>query len=512
MMIASFVLVFLSGMRGASSFQFFHVVPLISERTNCWSKDRGCARLVRNSLTVHTSPLRSSPVAGEATWSVEDDWWRLSEAENTVPLPVPGEDVARVAAVAMDQPIDEALSEDDQFIYDSVDTINDSPLDSESPQRAIYDAPGDVIQVTTEDLMGLEIAMLVRCNESPKEMLIAEGRALPPLTDEERDDVSQLATMNDNAWEITDFFRNAIRGMYEQHMNSDGAMKAAGVASWMSKSLNSHVSAHDKRVLATITRFGEYGTGCLKAEAFEEIYVAALNVALKRPNPGTSSRIGIKEKHSVSTIWRDIRNHNILSPVEVEREMKMLEIRKRIGDAQEAEYTGLSGVMDECEILDMGQTFATTTYQTAWADVKEKEFSSHELLEMAADGKTPLHLRDGDFIFIDEESCIGCMQCATTAPSSFLMLDHGRARTFEQRNDPDVAAAVTTCPVSCMHRVSFDELKELEIAREKGDGRTDHRHCGSSKGYTPLHVARRGTDANKKDSWYHYLKQKCYCT
>ncbi len=28
--------------------------------------------------------------------------------------------------------------------------------------------------------------------------------------------------------------------------------------------------------------------------------------------------------------------------------------------------------------------------------------------------------------------------------------------------------------------------------------------------YTPLHVSRRGTDANHKSSWYHYLKQKCH--
>jgi NAD-dependent dihydropyrimidine dehydrogenase PreA subunit len=116
----------------------------------------------------------------------------------------------------------------------------------------------------------------------------------------------------------------------------------------------------------------------------------------------------------------------------------MLEIRNHIGEVDiknTPEQSAMVQVMDECEILDNGQTYATTTYQTSWSDVKAKEFSSHELLDMAADGKTPLYLRDGDFIFIDEESCIGCMQCATTAPSSFLMLDHGRARTFIQRND-----------------------------------------------------------------------------
>jgi len=83
----------------------------------------------------------------------------------------------------------------------------------------------------------------------------------------------------------------------------------------------------------------------------------------------------------------------------------------------------------------------------------------------------------------------------------------GRARTFHQSKSPDVATAVSSCPVDCMHYVSFRELKELETAREDGDGRDDHRHFGQSpdRGFisnTPLHVSRRGTDANHKSSWY----------
>lgn len=454
-------------------------------------------------------------MGAERSWSIDDDWSRLSDNESASSLPSSGEDMARTAAAAMEEPIQEILSEEDQWIYNSVEGINDSALDSETPEIAIYDAPGDAVQISMEDHMGGEIAMLVRCNESPDEMLIAEGRALAPLTEEARNDVTQLFKhdSNNGGREISDFFRNAIRVMFQQHSTLDETMKAAGVASWMSTSLQSHVGAHDKRVLETISRFSDYGTGYLTVDNFEEIYVAALTAALEVSNKVVNSRNGLKAQHTISTIWRDIRNHNILSPVEAEYEIRMLEIRNHIGEVDiknTPEQSAMVQVMDECEILDNGQTYATTTYQTSWSDVKAKEFSSHELLDMAADGKTPLYLRDGDFIFIDEESCIGCMQCATTAPSSFLMLDHGRARTFIQRNDPDVAAAVSTCPVSCMHRVSFDELKEMEIAREKGDGRTDHKHCGSSMGYTPLHVSRRATDANQKDSWYHYLKQKCF--
>jgi len=92
------------------------------------------------------------------------------------------------------------------------------------------------------------------------------------------------------------------------------------------------------------------------------------------------------------------------------------------------------------------------------------------------------------------------------------MLEHnGRARTFFQRKSPDVKAAVNACPVDCMHYVSYDELKELELARDEGvmaggEG-DDHRHFGHSaaRGYiapTPLHVSRRDSDANHRSSFY----------
>lgn len=46
-------------------------------------------------------------------------------------------------------------------------------------------------------------------------------------------------------------------------------------------------------------------------------------------------------------------------------------------------------------------------------------------------------------VFIDEESCIGCSQCATIAPDSFTMLqDTGRARAFLQRRSVEVGHAV----------------------------------------------------------------------
>lgn len=63
--------------------------------------------------------------------------------------------------------------------------------------------------------------------------------------------------------------------------------------------------------------------------------------------------------------------------------------------------------------------------------------------------------------------------------------------------------------MNCMHFMSFDELKEMEVSRDDGDGRSDHRHFGGGRAHTPLHVS-KDSDAGHKSSWYHYLKTKCH--
>merc|ERR1712181_39604 len=75
------------------------------------------------------------------------------------------------------------------------------------------------------------------------------------------------------------------------------------------------------------------------------------------------------------------------------------------------------------------------SYDEYMDEKKKKEKSSHQLVEFAYDGKTTKWIRDGEFVFIDEETCIGCTQCAQISPSSFKMIeDTGRARTYSQRN------------------------------------------------------------------------------
>lgn len=470
------------------------------------------------------------------SWSIGDNWASLSD-ENSVPdsEDIFDEDLARQAAARMEySPKDAAKpTKEEQWINEAVDEVHNHGLFYSSPDEpSLYDTSFESYtqSISFEDEMGQQISMLVNCNERPESMLVREGRALAPLSDEEKNDVAQLVTKTANdEYEMTDFFREAVSKMFHEHARSeedgDGEshafLDAAGVAAWMTKCLDAEkqgkITQHDRQVLMTMSTYASYGTGRLELEDFERLYLSAV-MAFFDGNTIKAGRDKKMELPTVESIWHDIRNHGILAPVEVERQRLADDIRAEFGAAsnEETKANGkhIDTLMDECEIVEWiedskASSFVSDSEGNSEPGRKRKK-SSYEMVELASDGKTPLRMKDGEFIFIDEESCIGCAMCATTCPSSFLMLESGRARTFSQRRTSDVSTAISVCPVSCMHKVGFEELKEMETARDNGDGRTDHRHLGHRRGHTPLSVAGIDSDANHRSSWYHYLKHKCY--
>jgi len=449
------------------------------------------------------------------SWSAGDDWTRLSDMDNIAPESddIFNSDIARKAANEIDsgQKVHQQ-SNDDAIIARMMDVVHHHGwyVEPEAGDPALYDSNAEELtKMSFEDEMGREIAMLVRCNQLPEDMLISEGRALAPLSKEQLNDISQLMTeKEDKSYEQTEFFRTAVSFMFNEHSHFDNTaeifiMDAMGTTQWLAKSIGKNeepvIRPHDRLVAATISRFSNYGTGYLTEENFQQLYRSAFMSTIDGSRLKNKKKWNVKQP-TVDTIWRDIRNHDIISPVEMERANRLAAIRMKYGTAIGFDAPQDMNSMDECEIIDVD-------YDTKpqW----EKK-SSHELIALASDGKTPLWMRDGEFIFIDEESCIGCKQCAHASPDSFMLLDNGRARTFQQRNTPDVAMGVEACPVNCMHPVSFEELREMETARDHGDGRTDHRHFGDGRAHTALNVAGIGSDANHKSSWFHYLKNKCY--
>jgi ferredoxin len=90
---------------------------------------------------------------------------------------------------------------------------------------------------------------------------------------------------------------------------------------------------------------------------------------------------------------------------------------------------------------------------------------SHLYIAMDEESGEPVAAR---FTYVDEHSCIGCTYCATTARSTFFLEeDHGRARVFDQAGDSEelIQEAIDSCPVNCIHYVSYEDLVILETER-----------------------------------------------
>lgn len=68
-------------------------------------------------------------------------------------------------------------------------------------------------------------------------------------------------------------------------------------------------------------------------------------------------------------------------------------------------------------------------------------------------------------VWVDEAVCIGCRYCAHVAGNTFVVEpDWGRSRALRQDGDSTetIQEAIDTCPVDCIHWVSYEELPALE--------------------------------------------------
>jgi len=529
--------------------------------------------LSRSSLRLSASSSGSdygSDEFADGAWGQSDDWSVLSAAASpSISVPASYDydlssdlDILEVADELLEEQqlvLSETNAEVDNgdeadlFVENAVDVISGN-LDLYGGEL-LYDTESSVASsvgdfVHDEDD---EIAHMIRCNESPSQLLIGQGRALPELTDEIKYSAEHLlrpAAVSDESVMfqpvMTPFFERSVRRIFEQYASgalSQRFMDRSAIAKWMSTCLSQSqdgntqsvsVGSHDTGVSALLSRYSMgHGTGKLDLAEFQTLYLEVAWVGylkhlreLGKYQFGSLSAVAIVENRKNSDallkgatlpiVWRDLEAHGIFSPAEEERvealrnlEHKLLEpaSSSRIRQSESA----ANMFMDECELIDdyedrllmRSYTEYDNEVDTLVDPEARKTKSSYDLVEMTSDGSVPLRIRDDSFVFIDEESCIGCTQCVTVAPNTFTMEETGRARAYFQRNTNDVKHAVSACPVDCMHFVSFDELKEMETARDSGKGLF-------GKAHIPLHVAGRDSDVNRRSSWYHHLKQKCH--
>ena len=368
---------------------------------------------------VDTTALLGADLTGEAARKMEE------EAEAAA------EDLAAAANADGVSP-DEAsaatstASPEDYLIAEAIETIQNSIDPSDPP---LYDSPSSFADYQKSDdaaeRAAAEIGMLIRCNDRPTELLVSEGRALPELTEEERYDWQQMVRgvteeddVDGSRYKTTDFFDLAVMQMFHEHAtvvntNDDKkemtVMDADGVASWLTKSLGDEsygtIGRHAKEVGTIIARFGSYGTGFLTEGEFHQLYVDAIvsavdveqkRVAKKKAGSGKMTEV------TVASVWRDLRNHGILPPAEVEWQRKKAELDAEYSNASEnangaTSSSASSTIYDECEILEWGSEGDADS--PALASLRR---ASHESIEMCSDGKTPKRIRDGMAVFIDE--------------------------------------------------------------------------------------------------------------
>ena len=160
--------------------------------------------------------------ATKDSWSAADDWLSLSSenSENSSfdSSKLFNQDQSIHAALEMESGMENSKpSKEDIWIADAIDEIHNSF--STLDETPLYDTSFEESSIpkSMDDTMDQEIAMLVRCNENPDELLVHEGRAVAPLTEAELKDPFQLVVYETKAFKSTKFFKDSVSAIFKEH-------------------------------------------------------------------------------------------------------------------------------------------------------------------------------------------------------------------------------------------------------------------------------------------------------
>lgn len=306
-------------------------------------------------------------------------------------------------------------------------------------------------------------AILVHCGEHALPLPPVEEPALPPLADD-----SGLPS---------GYFDLQVKSMFEEYATSNSfklLMDSTSTAFWLSACFSESIGPHSQIVTSVLAEHGTKGE--MPFPAFRSLYINSLSSG------------------NFNEIRRDFSAHAPFVPPAPPPTRVPIDVN----------------MWDECVLYDMD-----TANEVDGESYGPEKPSYLRVETLSSDSEVPTKIKDGEFMFVDEDSCIGCSNCAFYAPDSFkMLLSTGRARAYSQSRDRagSISAALASCPVDCIKPVSFKELKLFENARENGDGRSDHKHNGrgpNNGNGTPLYVSGMSSDNNHRSSWYHTLKHRC---
>ena len=376
----------------------------------------------------------------------------------------------------------------DDFVENAVDMIAGNMDYNEPGGVQLYDTVASTNSQSKRDLKRKieedELSFMIRCNQTPEQLLIEKGRALPELTDEMKYSVEYLlekVSMADLDQSLklrpkmTKFFRRGVKKMFDTHAVKEVStgtkiLDREALSKWMSTCIASplqtsskyKVGAHDNSISVLLSRYSKtHGSGRLTYDEFNDLYLEVAwsgyvrdvrenkanylsnDVSYKIPSAdegvlirGKKNTEHLLKEASIELIWRDLEAYGCFSPAEEER-IKLLEEITYSSSSFTPNNSDL--LMDECELFDEYEDrLARQTYysddnendmigvERDWGLVEKREKGSHKLVEMTTDGQVPKRIRDGQFCFIDEESCIGTLwlkkefTCCTSL-SSYLI-------------------------------------------------------------------------------------------
>lgn len=370
----------ISAFYNVKSTEAFIDINLAKERIICASASSDVDEITPAIIfSEDTTILKTEP--SHSTWNLEDDWTKLSgtysdashfkgqydkpSSEEDLLLAAEQFDILKKKKLgtnwepSADVPIlhDDTYIEDDadRFVDDAVETILNH-LDYDDAV-ALYDTGEFSSPVASdEDQHDDEMVHMIRCNQSPGKLLLAQGKVLSELTHEEKyaarflfENLEVIGLMSQQP-KMTSFFENAVQSIFNKYslrgQDSEDVMDRNGLAKWMTKCLSYDLSSstHDSKgvkigrsdnsISMFLSRYCSNRLGQLTLHEFtilylEHAWVGYLNDARRNkdltlnngkyhPVPSTRESVIIKDRKnterflqdaSMSIIWRDLEAH-----------------------------------------------------------------------------------------------------------------------------------------------------------------------------------------------------------
>ena len=312
------------------------------------------------------------PTSSKPTWDAGDDWSALSSAANAATTPY-YEFESSFNAI---RDAERILSEQDGMTRNRFDewvpSVEDAPAyDDNSPDEVdaavdtilnhldydadtvLYDTKSSESSIDANDAnmdQDDEMVYMIRCNQTPEQFLVSQGKILPELTEDDKYSVEFLLESVQSVLQpvMTPFFEAAVYKIFNQYSAKSGEgerlMDRSALASWMttclsydpsSDGISVKIGSYDSNISMFLSRYcRNNGLGQLSLDEFSLLYlecawVGHFNEVRKKkeamlvdgrfhPVPSLKDSVIVKNQKttdnflkdaSLNIVWRDLEAH-----------------------------------------------------------------------------------------------------------------------------------------------------------------------------------------------------------